>query len=371
MPNNQPNSAPATKNPLRPVLLVDRRTVNDYSQFLQHLLVGLADESCPCALICPPDIGTGFVSLACVEHIYHPMFKIPLFWLQNRRAVMDKLAKFKPTVLHCLCPGKTPLTRHLAQKLDIPYVVTLNAPAKNLLRPFICTGHCAALIASSKSIAEGLARSYRRFSDRIYQINMGAFVEETCVCFSKTGRVPSMVVTGRLDNPLVFEPVLSALRHLAIEGYEFMLVIIGTGRAERDIHGMIKALGLSQVVTIVGDVQPLRQVLAGADIFIQPEPARRCSSNLLEAMSLGMAVASCRGGMDEMLIENETAVFFDMHDELRVYSCLQKLLDKREFARQIALNAQSYIREHHSVSKMITLLIETYRNAQQWYKDSD
>ena len=95
---------------------------------------------------------------------------------------------------------------------------------------------------------------------------------------------------------------------------------------------------------------------------------RRFNGNLVEAMSVGMAVAACREGVDDMLVEGETAVIFDADDELSIYAALQRLLDKRELARRIAMNGQLQIRRNHSVSKMVSAFINTYRKAGQWYK---
>ena len=112
---------------------------------------------------------------------------------------------------------------------------------------------------------------------------------------------------------------------------------------------MIKNLGLGQIVIIVPDIQPLRSVFAGADIFIRPQASAEFKSTLLEAMGVGMAVATCGKGDEDLLIENETAVYFDSYDELSVYSALQKLLDRHDFARKLAVNGQQYLRENSIV----------------------
>ena len=177
-----------------------------------------------------------------------------------------------------------------------------------------------------------------------------------------------LVVAQRLENPLEFEPLLNAVRHLVIDGYEFVLAIIGKGPAERGIHKMIKELGISHSVTVVPGIEPMQSVFAGADIFIQPHISMAFNPYLLDAMSVGMVVASCHEGIEDFLINGETAVFFETDDELSVYSCLQKLMDKREIARQIAMGAQSRLRKYHSVSKMVASLLETYRKAEMLKK---
>ena len=91
---------------------------------------------------------------------------------------------------------------------------------------------------------------------------------------------------------------------------------------------------------------------------------------LLEAMSVGMAVASSKDNQSHLLVEDETAALFDPHDELSIYSTLKKLLGTREFARKLAANSQQHIREHHSVSMMADKLIGVYQESQGWLKVS-
>jgi len=370
MPTNHTSATPTVKNSVRPVLLVDRDTVNDCASSLRHLMVGLTDDSCPTALVCPLEVDADSLVCGAIEVIRYPLFKMPLLRSQNIKAVLGSITKFGPTILHCCSDSKARLTKYLSHQLDVPYVLTFDSIRKHLFAPFISADHCGALIALSGVIAEHIKQTHHRLAERVTRINIGVFVEDVCACFSNKARVTSMVVAQPLDNPSDFEPLLNAVKHLAVDGCELVLIITGTGPAERKLHEMIKVLGLSQIVTTVGDIQPLRSVFAGADIFIAPQPSRRCNLRLLEAMSVGMAVAACRGGVDDLLIDDQTAVLFEPDDELSVYSCLHRLLDKREFARQIAQAAQSHVRAHHSVSKMVTSLIQTYRNAERWYKKS-
>ncbi len=371
MLDEQTNNTAVARTVLRPALLVDCPGLRDYSTCLQHLFVGLAEMSYPAALICPPEARAGSVLCPSVDLYRYPMFKMPLLFAQNRKLLIDRLARFKPTVLHCFSQSKFRLTRHLARQLEIPYVLTFNTAPKRHHHPFVTDRYCSSLIASSKAIAQDISRVYRRFRRPVRQINIGTFVEDTCACFSAPNHIPSMIVAQRLENPSFFIPLLNAVRHLVIDGYEFMLVIIGTGPAERDIHRHIKKLGLASVVTLVGNIQPLRKVFYQADIFVQPQPARKYNSSLLEAMSVGMAVVTCRENKDDMVIEDETALVFDQLDEISVYSSLQKLLDKREFAKKIAIGAQTYLRKYHSVSRMTSALVDAYDSAQQTHKESN
>ncbi|NIA17086.1 MAG: glycosyltransferase, partial [Planctomycetes bacterium] len=197
----------------------------------------------------------------------------------------------------------------------------------------------------------------------VRQVNMGTFIEDSRACFPKSDRNPSMVVAHPLNRLADFELLLCAARHLAIDGYEFVLAIIGSGKAEKTIRKTIKKLGLGQIVNITNEFHPLRAVFCGADIFIQPQPTRLFPASLLEAMSAGTAVAACDSNESDLIIENQTALLFDPDDELSIYATLKKLLDEHETARRLAANAQDLIRNNHTVSRMVNNMLEIYHKA--------
>lgn len=370
MSEEQGNSASETveKKTLRPVLIVSEHTVSRYSMFLKHLLVGLADESIPAALVCGPGCDVDSVVSPAVEVIRHPAINLPLMGRRNNKILVERLANFKPTVLHCLCESKARLTRQLAGQLDLPYVLTVNSLQKRWRRFSISLRRCAKIIVPAKSIAANLAQVYSRFAERIEQINIGTFVGEESGCFREPGRLPCMVTSHPFDNVDDFEMLLNAVKHLVIDGYEFILVLIGSGRAERHLRKLLRALGLLWIVTIVPRLEPWRSVLGAGDIFIRPQPTDAFDTFLLEAMGVGAAVAGCKGGVDDLLIEDQTGVVFDPDDELSIYSSLQRLLDRQELARQLATSAQEHLRKNHSVSEMVSSTVQTYRNAEQWYR---
>jgi glycosyltransferase involved in cell wall biosynthesis len=362
---------PKTKS-LRPALIASEHTVSEYFIFLEHLLVGFADESIPVALVCPSGCDAGSVATGTAEVISYPVFELPLMKHLNRKLLVERLAKFEPTILHCLCESKALLTRHLARQLGLPYVLMVNSFHKRwkhfvcqrrMYRLSISPSHCAKIIVPAKSIAANIAEVYPHLAQRIEQINIGTFVEEGNMCFSQSSRLASLVAAHPLDNVGDFENLFNAVRHLVVDGYEFMMVVMGSGRAERQLWKLLAALDLLQTVTIVPRLKPWRSVLAAGDIFIQPQAGTAFNPLLLEAMGVGTAVAASKGGVDDLIIEDQTAVVFDQNDELSIFGALQRLFDRREFARQIARNAQEYLRENHTVSKMISATLQTYYEA--------
>ena len=230
-----------TKKPLRLALIASKRTLFEYSTFLEHLLVGLADESIPAALVCPPAGDVDAVIAGTEEVIRYPVFELPFTEHINRKILVEQLAEFEPTVLHCLCESNASLTMHLAEQLGSPYLLAVNSLCKHWGRLPISHQRCAGIIVPAKSVAESVAKAYPHLADRIKQINIGTFVQERSNCFSSPSRLASMVVApcGELDNADDFENLFNAVRHLMIDRYEFMVVVVGEGRAEMQLRKLL------------------------------------------------------------------------------------------------------------------------------------
>jgi glycosyltransferase involved in cell wall biosynthesis len=351
---------PKKKMP-RVALLGSRHTMLEYHTFLGHLLVGFSDRSAPVTLVCPPGNAFNSLVLGSAEVITHPVFEVPLFDHLNRKLLIEKLEKFKPNILHCLCESMAALTRYLSQQLGVPYIISVNSLHKHLTRSYFSIEHCSGIMVPAGSIEANLVRLYPNLADKINLVNMGSFTEQTISCFSDTSRPATLIITYPFHKTGEFENLFGAIHHLMIDGYDLMVVVIGGGRAETELWKMLAALSLLQIVTIVPREIPRRPVLKAGDIFIQPRPVDFFDPMLLEAMSIGSAVAGCRGGVDDLIIENETAIVFNPADELNIMSTLQKLLDGRDFARKIGQNAQDYVKQRHSVSRMISSVLRLYQ----------
>jgi glycosyltransferase involved in cell wall biosynthesis len=347
----------------RVALIASERTIGEYPIFLRRLLVGLADESIPVALVCPPSWDPTSEFTATAEVITHPVFNVPLMGALNMRLLAERLMKFKPTVLHGLCESQASTIRRLADVLDVPYVLTVNSLPKRWKPLFVSSTYCKKIIVPAQSIADCMARVHPHLAGLIRRINMGTFAAQTAQCFSESSQVATLVVAHRFRKADEYENLLSAVRHLLVDGYEFMMVVVGNGRADEQLWKLLTALDLLRIVTLVPREMPWQSILASADVFIRPRPSHVFDSLLLEAMGVGAVVAACRVGVDDLIVEGRTALVFNPNDDLSILRTLQHLLDKREVAHQMADNALTYLRENHSVSRMVSDTIQVCREA--------
>lgn len=355
----------STNRPIRLAMVTSEDTFGKYSIFLEHFLMGLAAESIPVALVCPDGCETNFSHLLGVEVFRYPVFRLPFFKLISRKFLVEQLEIFEPTILHCLCEKDVRFARLLTKHIPAPYILRVDSLSPGFHRSDVYSHQCAKVIAMTSSIAESLNRHYPRAANKITEIKIGTFTDDTCRCFNDPARLPCIAITDPLDNIKDFEKIFVALKHLVLENYEFMLVLKSGGKAEEYARKLLAGIGLSAQTIFVPAQSPWRVVLSTCDVFIRAIPQDVFDPLLLEAMAAGVAVAACKGGVDDLIIENQTAVIFDRDNELSIKSAIQKLFDTREFARQIAKNAQENLRQNYTVSKMISEFVQVYREVQQ------
>jgi len=340
--------------------------MSDYSTVLQRLLVGMADASIPVALVCPLRPDMAHILTGPVEVVHYPFIELPLADPYNRRRAAADLARFAPTVIHCLCESRARFARRLSRRLNVPYVLSINSLQTYWLQSVVSGKRCSGVLVPAKTIESTVRRAHPHMTERIGHVNYGTFIEDEPVCFHNPDDLPSIVVAHPIDHVDDFQSLFAAMRHLIIEGYEFAVAVMGCGRAESHLYRMLKAFDLLNHVAIVPRLTNWPDVLAAGDIFVRPGPLPWFDPLLLEAMAKGSAVAACAGGVDDLLIPDETAVIFDRGDELSATKALQGLLDKRERARELAEKARRHIKTHHSASGMIDRLLRVYDDALAW-----
>jgi glycosyltransferase involved in cell wall biosynthesis len=365
MPDEQITSDVELERPLPPrvAVIASRRTLDEYPLYLKYLLVGLADESIPVLLVCPPLPGVDTIVPPAVEIVRHPALDVPFLERYNLRILLGRLSEFQPDLIHCLCETRASLTRWLTKHLKLNYLLNLNSIVSRLQFLSLSPARCAAVVLPAKTIADNFIAGHPKFADRVRQINIGVFVPGTTACFAYPQRLPSIVVSHPPDNPADLDNLFQALHRLVVENYDFFVALIGAGHDESRIRKQLTSMGLSRVVTIVPRLSGLDSALSSADIFIVPRPFTRFSSLLLAAMGAGCAVAACKGGVDDLIIDCLTATIFNPDDRLSIYNCLKRLFDSRELALQIATGAQQHLRQNHHVSDMVASTLQLYRQA--------
>jgi glycosyltransferase involved in cell wall biosynthesis len=356
-------SEPIKPKPPRVAIIASQRIAADFPLYLKYLLVGLADESVPVILVCPPGCEVDAAVPPAVEVIRHPTVNLPLLQHYNLRLLLKRLLPFKPELLHCLCETKANLVRWLARQLNLNYLLNVNSIFSRFHHITVSNSRCAAIVVPAGTIAGNFAALHPKLADRVCTINMGTFVQSSVAAFANPHRLPGIVMAHSLDNLAQIDNHFDSFHRLAVDNYQFMVAFVGAGRDEKYLRKKLRSLGLLRIVTIVPRLPSFDSALAAADIFISPRPSSSFNSLLLSAMAAGSAVAACKGGVDDLIIDGKTAFVFNPDDRLSIYNCLKRIFDTPDLARQIAAGAQDYLRRNHHVSAMVSSTLALYHKA--------
>lgn len=354
---------PEAHRPPRIALIASRQTLVEYPSYLKRLLIGLVDESVPVILVCPPGNNVDFVVPPSVEVVRHPAIDIPLMQHYNNRLLLDRVGKFEPEILHCLCETSASLVRWLARNLDVPYLLNINSISSRWPAVTFSATRCANIIVPAGAIADHFIKAHPKVADRIRQIDIGTFVDDSAACFAHPEHLPGIVVSPPVDNHANLDNIFHALHRLTVDGYQFIVAVIAAGRSEGSLWKQLRSLGLLHAVTIVPPSLGLYSAGSAADIFIVPRPSGSFNMLLLAAMSAGSAIVASKGGVDDLIIEDKTAFTFNPDDQLSVYNCLKRLFDRPDEARRLAESAQQFLRQNRHVSTMIASTLSLYRQA--------
>lgn len=344
----------------RPLLIADSQTIREFNGPLRHLLFGFEAQDINCYVVVPPESRIESFRLPRIEIIEYPAWHFPLFYRQNRRRLISQIEKFQPTIIHCLGTGRLLLAKAVSRAFNMPAFLTINSTSQNFWMRRIIRKNFSAVIAPTDRIAASFKKHNSHIAHKVKKVNTGIFVDETCACFSQTGRIPSLIVVLKYTKFGDLEPFLNAVRHLSINGYELLVVLMGDGPAQKDVRKFIQDLGLSEFVSISPQIGQLRSIFQNVDIFVQPYVLENFDPAILEAAGAGTVIAADKGNADGLLQDNVTAVLFNNRDELSICSAIQKLLDDRQKAKDIAYAAQNYLRINHSVSVMVENLLQIY-----------
>lgn len=102
-----------------------------------------------------------------------------------------------------------------------------------------------------------------------------------------------MVSVGELNenkNHAVLLQALMLLQKSGVDAAQMHLSICGDGREKKHLKEQIRSQGLSGLVSLHGYVDPVRSILAGADLFLFPSRREGLGIAAVEALAMGLPV---------------------------------------------------------------------------------
>jgi len=171
---------------------------------------------------------------------------------------------------------------------------------------------------------------------------------------------------GRLVPVKGYDVLVNAIQIIAAQIPQLFCLIVGEGEYKEKLSEQIQQAGLENRIRLIGyyDRQNVMAILKSSDIFVMPSRYEGTPIALLEAAALARPIlASCSGGIPELVRHEEHALLVPPGDPAALAQGLVKLASDRNYAEMLGQNAQQRIRQSFDLGSQLNATWLAYQRA--------
>lgn len=274
-----------------------------------ELCTGLAAAGHELQVICRPGFARG-TELQEVEGITFVTIPARGKWdLISLWQLKQKIAAFRPHIIHAHLVRATWMAGHIGRHLHIPTVTTTHnqIKAKNFNK-----------IDYFTTITRSLGAYLQRQGvphERIRTIpNFSLFTPVAAPAPRREGEPPVFISLGRFVAKKGYRTLIEAFAQTVAKNGPARLLIAGDGPLVESLKSLVNDLGLARQVEFLGWVDNTEALFAAGDIFVLPSLDEPFGIVLLEAMAKGKPIVTTRTGGPLDLLDDSLAFFVDSGD---------------------------------------------------------
>jgi len=240
-----------------------------------------------------------------------------------------------------------------------------------LRRIFPCWGD--GIIAISQQVKEHLIDDFKLLVEVIAVVNNGIDIDRFKKVTSKpkaeikkkfglnTGAVIGII--ARLSDVKGHKYLIEAMKIVLREYPDSSLLIMGTGKTQKDLSGLTDNLGIKKSVFFVPEIPDTTDALAVADIFVMPSLQEGLGLALMEAMAAGKAVIGSNvGGIKTLIQDGRNGLLVEPADSPALAQAILTLLNDPAKRLELGKEAQDFIQNNFSQEKMVLETEKEYLN---------
>jgi glycosyltransferase involved in cell wall biosynthesis len=171
-------------------------------------------------------------------------------------------------------------------------------------------------------------------------------------------RLPTVVFVGRMRPVKGVDVLVRAWKDVQAR-HRARLVLAGEGPMLPELKRLVLELGIAGSVEFVGEVSAVPELLAKADIYVQPSRQEGLPNAVLEAMAAGLPIVATRVSGNEDVVEDGRLV--PPADAPRLAEAIGGLLADLPAARARGRRSRRIVEERFQVSAVLDQLARAYR----------
>lgn len=311
------------------------------------------------------ELGTGFLALPVgTKAEVHPL-RLPV-----SLARLVSFARLKNIHLFHANTRVTQVAAALASSLTSrPYISTCHGFFKRRIgrRILPCWGR--RVIAISEAVKEHLLQDFALSPERVCVIHSGIDAarfragdgasREAHKQALGFGPHPLVGIIARLSDVKGHAYLIRAMQRVRRELPQAVLVIAGEGKMEKELKGLVAALGLQRGVVFMPSLEDTTLLLSALDVFVMPSLAEGLGLGIMEAMACGLpVVGTAVGGIKSLIRHRQNGLLVGAKDEVGLAQAILEVLKDPKQASAWGLSGRAFIEENFSQERMV---LETER----------
>jgi glycosyltransferase involved in cell wall biosynthesis len=218
-----------------------------------------------------------------------------------------------------------------------------------------------AVIAIARDMVDDLSALARVPKTKIFAINKNPCVDDRVLALAGEpaphpwlldDKIPCAVAVGRLAEQKGFDVAIAAVAELAPK-MQVRLLIVGDGPLRESLQRQIDALGLNDVVQLVGKTTNPYAYMAHSTMFVMPSRYEGLGNVLIEAIACGAPpiAADCLVGPRETLNNGQFGELFPVDDVSALARAMERVIqsppDRARLRRRgLDFTAEASLREY-------------------------
>lgn len=171
-----------------------------------------------------------------------------------------------------------------------------------------------------------------------------------------------LLFVGSLSPEKRLDRLLNVVAQVHAQGEQAYLWIVGDGALRRELEALVKGLGLEPWVRFAGIQPDVANYMAAADLLLLTSDTEGLPGVILEAGMVGIpAVATRVGGVHESMLDGETGLLIEPHDESGFASAVVELLRDRARRLEMGQKAERWVQANFTMAKIAQRYLEFYR----------
>lgn len=156
--------------------------------------------------------------------------------------------------------------------------------------------------------------------------------------------------------------LISALARVREEIPAVHLVLLGSGKLEKDLRRQAGELGLNGALTFAGFRPQVSRYLPAMDLFVLSSVEEGLCTSLLDAQAVGLPVIGTdAGGIPEAIDAGRTGLLARLGDGESLADAILELLRSPGVMQGMSRMGPGWVRDHFSVDQMVEGTLAVYR----------